>query len=85
MPVAVGVNVTETVQVAPTAMLAGQLLVCAKSPLATMPVIFRTAEPLLVTVIVLAALVVLVVWAAKVRLVGLNEMPGTPMPVPVRA
>jgi len=85
VPVAVGVNVTETVQVAPTAMLAGQLLVCAKSPLATMPVIFRTAEPLLVTVIVLAALVVLVVWAAKVRLVGLNEMPGTPMPVPVRA
>ena len=61
VPVAVGVKVTETMQVALTAMLVGQLLVCAKSPLATIPVILSTAEPLLVTVIVLAGLVVLVV------------------------
>ena len=85
VPVTVGVKVTETMQVAPTAMLVGQLLVCAKSPLATIPVILSTAEPLLVTVIVLAALVVLVVWLGKVRLDGLNEIPATPMPVPVSA
>ena len=64
-PVALGVKVTFTVQELAAAMLAGQLLVCAKSP-ALGPVIvivemFRAPGPLLVTVTGIAPLVVLTV------------------------
>lgn len=57
-PGAVGVNVTLMVQVAVCANVAPQVVVRAKSPLATMLAILRTAPPVLVKVIDWAALVV---------------------------
>lgn len=58
-PVAVGVNVTLMVQLAPTAKDAGQLLVWEKSPLALMVTPVTADKPTaLLNVIVLAALVV---------------------------
>src|SRR5579864_6083787 len=53
-----GVKVTLTVQLAPAARLAGQLLVSAKSPPAAMLVMFSADPPLLVTVMDFAVLVV---------------------------
>ena len=84
VPVVVGVNVTETVQEAPTPSEPVQLLVWAKSPEATMLDSVVEAVPLLETVKVLTALVVLTVWLGKVRLAGEKEIPGTPVPVPVK-
>jgi hypothetical protein len=57
-PVVVGVKVTLIVHVAETRKNAGQLFVSAKSPLATILVMFRVAEPLLATVTDCAGLVV---------------------------
>jgi hypothetical protein len=64
-PFAEGVNVTLSVQLAPAASvvgLSGQVFVCAKSaalaPLSEMLVMVSAAEPLFVSVTVLAALVV---------------------------
>ena len=59
MPVAVGVNVTLMVQLAPAATDVPQVLVCMKSPLATMLVTLSAAVPVLVSVTVCTALVVL--------------------------
>ena len=49
VPGCVGVNVTEAVQLAPTASVALHVLVCAKSPDAVMPEIFIVEVPLLVS------------------------------------
>src|SRR3990172_5284250 len=57
-PVAVGVKVTLMVQLAPAARLAAQVVVRAKSPLATMLLMVRDAPPGLVKVTSCAALVV---------------------------
>ena len=59
MPVAVGVNVTLMVQLAPAATDVPQVLVCMKSPLATMLVTLSAAVPVLFSVTVCTALVVL--------------------------
>ena len=75
-PATVGVKVTLIVQFAPAARVAAQVLVWAKSPLALMPAIFSTAEPLLVRVTLCAVLVVPFVCAAKVRLVGARLTAG---------
>jgi hypothetical protein len=83
VPLAVGANVTEIVQFAPAATLDPQLLVSPKSPEAAIDVTESAAVPELVSVTVCAALVVLTVWEAKVRLVGETAAVG-PDPVPVR-
>src|SRR5208282_4477116 len=70
VPAAVGVKVTEMVQLALAARLVPQVLVCAKLPVAAMPLIDRAPAPVFFKVIVCAALVVPTVWLAKVRLVG---------------
>lgn len=75
-PVAVGVNVTVAVQLAPAARLWGQLFVCAKSPafgpLRPMSLIASAKPPVLVRVTVWPALVVCVVWEANVSAVGVS-------------
>src|SRR5947209_4698591 len=58
VPVVEGVNVTEMLQLAPALNELGQAFVCAKSPLAAMPLIVSAAPPLLVNVTLCAALVV---------------------------
>src|SRR5436305_512601 len=58
VPDCVGVKLTEILQLAPALTLAGQLLVCAKSPLAATPLIVSVEPPLLVRVTLCAALVV---------------------------
>jgi hypothetical protein len=65
-PVAVGVKVTLIVQVAEAATEV-QLLVCAKLPLAVMPITVSVAPPLLVRVMVFPALAVLIAWAPKFK------------------
>jgi hypothetical protein len=77
VPPAVGANVTEMVQLAPTATLDPQVLVSAKSPEAAIDVMLRAVVPLLVSVTVWAALVEPVFCAAKVRLVGENAATGS--------
>src|SRR5207237_3765909 len=59
VPVAVGVKVTLMAQLAPAATDVPQVLVCTKSPLATMLVTLSAAVPVLVSVTVCTALVVL--------------------------
>jgi hypothetical protein len=89
LPVADGANVTLMEQFAFTAsvaLLAGHVLVCAKS-LAFVPVrvtleMVSGAVPVLVRVTLCAALVVVMSWPAKVRLAGESETTGT-TPVPV--
>src|SRR6266852_1245831 len=72
-PVAVGVKVTDTVQVPPGISGLGQLLVWAKSPVAAMLAKVRFALPTFPTVKVCGALVVPTVCAAKVKLVGFRH------------
>jgi hypothetical protein len=67
-PAAVGVKVIEIVQAVPTATLAPQLLVSAKSPDAAIELSVSVAVPELESVTACAALVVPVVCDAKVRL-----------------
>jgi hypothetical protein len=57
-PTAVGVNVTLIVQLAPAARVEGHVLVCAKSPVAAIPVISSGALPVLANVTACAGLVV---------------------------
>ena len=57
-PAAVGVKVTEIVQVPAAATEPPHVLVWLKSPLAAMPVIVRAADPVLVSVTDCAALAV---------------------------
>src|ERR1035441_2664132 len=88
LPAAVGVNVTEMLQLPPAATLAPQVLVCAKSPglvpaTATL-VIVRGAEPVLLSVTDWAALVVPTFWLANVRLPEVSDTIGTATPVPER-
>jgi len=58
VPVAVGVKVTEILQLIPAAMVGPQVFVCEKSPL--VPILFnkRSADPVLVNATVCATLVV---------------------------
>ncbi len=65
VPDTVGRKVTETVQLALAARALPQVLVCAKSPPAVIPVNEALPVPELVTVTVCAALVVFTVWSAK--------------------
>jgi hypothetical protein len=74
LPLAAGVNVTLIVQLAPAATELPQAFVWAKSPalvpVTVMPAILNAALPVLVSVTVRAALVVLIVWFPKARLPG---------------
>jgi hypothetical protein len=86
VPSAVGVKVTEMIQLAPTASAVPQVLVCAKS-LAFVPVtamgLVNATEPFAVTVTVMAALVVLRYRLGRVRLEGVNVRVAA-VPVPER-
>lgn len=88
-PAAVGVKVTEIVQLPPSARLAPQLCVSAKSPDAVIEVITRAAVPESVSVTVWAALVVPSICEAKERLVGESVTAGAAttggVPVPLKA
>src|SRR5436309_543626 len=59
-PVAVGVNVRVMAQFAPAARDAPQVLVCAKSPVAAMPVMVRAALTVFASATLFGALVVLI-------------------------
>src|SRR4051812_36231436 len=76
VPVCVGVKVTAMLQLAPAARLAGQELVCAKSPLVPILLTLSAAPPLFVSVTDCAALVVPTVWPANVRLPGVSDTAG---------
>jgi len=83
-PVAVGLNVTLKVQLAPAAKEAPQVCVCKKFP-ALVPVIaieliVSAAVPTLVRVTVLAALVVPTVTVPKLKLVG-DSLAVVPTPL----
>ena len=94
-PVAVGANVTPIEQLAPAATLLPQVLVSEKSPefvpARPMPVMFRVAVPVLVSVTLCAALVVPTICEPKVRLVGERLTAGAgggggaPPPLPPHA
>ena len=77
VPPAVGVNVTEMVQLAATARLDPQVLVWAKSPEEAMDVTLNAAEPLSVSVTVCAVLVEPVFCAEKLRPVDERVTAGT--------
>jgi hypothetical protein len=89
VPAAVGVKVTEIVQLPPAATLDPQLLVSAKSPDAVIEVTDRAAVPELVSVTVWAALVMPSACGANVRLVGESVTVGAvtaeTAPVPLKA
>lgn len=76
LPAAVGVKVTEMVQLALAVTLVPQVFVWAKSPDATIDVMTRAAVPELVSVTVCAALVIPSTCEAKVRLVGESVTAG---------
>src|SRR2546425_8303755 len=83
LPAAVGVKVTEIVQLAPAASvlgLSGQVFVWAKSlafaPLTATVLIVSAAVPELVSVTFCAALVVPTACCPKLRLVGFNVATG---------
>ena len=83
-PIAVGVNVTWTTQCAAGASVAGQLFVCAKSPLLiVMELMERGPVPLLVSVTFCGALLVPTFCPRKVKLEGERLAPGV-VPVPLR-
>ena len=83
-PVDFGVKVTLTVQLAPTARLAPQLVVSAKFPYTLSAVMLIDAVPTFVSTTAAAALVVLTICPAKLRLAG--EVLGAPWTaVPLRA
>src|SRR5271165_2156874 len=94
-PMAVGVNVTLSTQLAPAAtcplvevgqVVAGlaNLKSPAFAPAKAMLVMLSGAPPLLARVTVCAALVVVVGWAGNVRLVGMGVAVGGVTPVPER-
>ena len=82
LPVAVGVNVTLIVQLAPAATEVPQVLVWAYCALAAMLVTLSAAVPEFVSVTVCAALLVPTAWLANVRLVGERLTPALPPPLP---
>jgi hypothetical protein len=84
LPIAVGVKVTEMLQVAP-GLTEPQSSVSAKSPLAATLVTFSTEAPLFVTITVSAALAVVTSCSAKVTLEGEGASPGPLKPVPLKA
>ena len=84
LPAAVGVKVTEIVQLVSGATPSPQAFVSAKSPEMLIEVMASMAFPLFVSVTVCDALVELVACAAKVRLVGDTVAAGrgvTPVPL----
>lgn len=74
VPLAVGLNVTLMLQLAPAAKELPQLWVCAKSPALVraipMAVMVKLVVPVFLSVTVLAALVVPIACVEKLRLVG---------------
>ena len=80
LPVAEGVNVTVAEQAAPAANVAGQSLVCAKSPtlspVRAMLLMMSAAPPVLVSVTVWPALAVSVFCEPKPKLEGLSPTCG---------
>jgi hypothetical protein len=76
VPDAVGVKITLMTQLVPGAMLAVQLLVWAKSPLAAMLDKVSVPVPELVSMTVWPALGVPTVWLVKVRLEGASDTAG---------
>ncbi len=77
VPEAVGLKVTETVQLAFAARLAPQLFVSAKLPEAAMLLNVSAAVPVLLSVTDCAALVFPTVWLANVKLAGDKPTTGT--------
>jgi hypothetical protein len=65
VPAAVGLKVTEIVQLAPAPTVIPQVLVCEKSPLAAMLEMLSVAVPVLLRLTDCAALVVPTSWPAK--------------------
>lgn len=88
VPAAVGLKVTERVQVALTASALPQLLVCENDvglvPVSVIVEIVSDALPVFLSVKVWTADEAPTVVEAKVRLVGVRLTAGTPTPVPVR-
>jgi hypothetical protein len=82
LPTAVGVNVTLMLQVAPTAILAPQVVVTPKLVEATIPVTNSEALPKFVRVTVCAALVLWSGSVGKVKLSGESDARGAEIPVP---
>lgn len=82
-PAAAGVNVTLIVQVDEAFKVAGQLLVCPKSPWTWMPVMVSAALPVFDTVTTCAALELPSSWLVKVSVAGVR-LTAPPMPVPVK-
>ena len=83
-PAALGVNVTEIVQVALAASEVPQLLVATNSvPLAAILAIDSAALPVLLKVTALDALAVPMFWLPKARLPADRPAVGTPTPVPL--
>jgi hypothetical protein len=82
-----GVNVTETVQLAPAASELPHVLVSAKSvgfaPVMVMLVIVNAALPVFISVIVCAAVVVPAIVDAKVSVAGASDVAGAAAAVPV--
>ena len=70
VPAAVGVKVTEMVQLAPAGRLEGQAVVLGETGRGCDAADRQGAVPVFFKVTVRAALVVATVWLAKVRLVG---------------
>jgi hypothetical protein len=83
VPTAVGLKVTEMVQLAPALTEVPQVLVWEKSPLAVMLEMVSEALPVLVRVTVCAALLVPSIWAAKVREED-DKLTADAVPVPVK-
>lgn len=81
-PLATGLKVTVTVQLAPAAREVPQASDCEKSPLVEKPVRVNAAVPVLVRITSCAVLLVPTFWLAKLRLAGDNFAAGA-VPVPV--
>lgn len=82
-PSASGANVIAMAQFAPAATEVPQLLVCPKSPAATIEMTVRVAVPVLVSVTLCAELDVPTCWPLNVKLVAERLTAGA-RPVPVR-
>src|SRR5438093_2063697 len=82
-PTALGVNVTLTVQLEPTATGPLHVLVWAKSPLVEILMNTKGKSPILLTVIACGVLVVPISWLPKSRLVAESTAVG-PVAVPAR-
>jgi hypothetical protein len=83
-PVAVGVNVTVSVQLPPDASVLVQLLVCAKSPVAAPIESGVATAPVFFTVTGWLELVVPTVCDGNVKLDGVGVTMTVPVPLPER-